>query len=50
MRHLVAYDEFDVLAQQKFTLAANWSPINNPSLILIGPNRNYIVVWAYLNE
>ena len=47
---LVGDDELDVLADMGVTLAANWSPINSPSLILMGPRRNYTVVWAYLKS
>jgi hypothetical protein len=46
---LIADYEFDILYPPAATFAARWSPINKPSLILIGPSRNSIVVWAYLN-
>ena len=37
---LVGDDEFDVLNGRGVTLAASWSPMKRPSLILIGPKRN----------
>lgn len=40
MGHLIAYYEFDVLGWLRVTLAANWSPMNKPSLIFMGPKRN----------
>jgi hypothetical protein len=40
MSYFVAYDELNVLSGDTDTLAANWSPMNRPSLILTGPNRN----------
>ena len=40
VRYLIADDEFYILDRRGFTLAANWSPMNSPSFILIGPSRN----------
>lgn len=48
MSNFIADDKFDILGSKVSTLAANWSPINSPSFIFIGPNRNSTVVWAYL--
>ncbi len=46
--NFVADDEFNVLFRSIFTLAANWSPIKSPSLILMGPSKNSTVVCASL--
>ena len=40
----VADDELDVLGGGTGTLAASWSPIKSPSLILMGPSINSTVV------
>lgn len=40
MCNFVGDDEFDVLNGREGTLAASWSPMNRPSLILTGPSRN----------
>lgn len=44
MGDFIADNELDVLDTNRVTLAANWSPMNNPSFILMGPSRNYTVV------
>ena len=44
MGDFVADDELDVLGGGTGTLAASWSPIKSPSLILMGPSINSTVV------
>lgn len=37
---LIADDELNILGVEGTTLAASWSPMNSPSLILTGPSMN----------
>jgi hypothetical protein len=48
MGDLVCDYKLNVLNGIDGTLAASWSPTNSPSLIFIGPNKNSMVVCAYL--
>lgn len=50
MGNFVGNDEFDILCVDGVTLAASWSPMKSPSLILMGPNINSTVVCAFLKS
>ena len=38
--NFITDNELDILGVKGNTLAANWSPMKSPSLILMGPKRN----------
>jgi len=50
MGNFIADDELDILGVGGGTLAASWSPMKSPSLILMGPNINSTVVCAFLKS
>lgn len=48
--YFVSDDKLDILVEASDTLAASWSPRKRPSLILMGPKRNYMVACAFLKS